>query len=38
VTAKYTIVREKRLADSGLYGMEKAVFILQAQKLKMVKP
>ncbi len=38
VTAKYTIVREKRLADSGLYGMEKALFILQAQKLKMVKP
>lgn len=26
ITAKYTIVREQRLADLGLYGMEKAVY------------
>jgi hypothetical protein len=34
VTAKYTIVREQRLADSGLYGMEKAVFDTSGTKIK----
>lgn len=34
ITAKYTIVREQRLADSGLYGMEKAIFDNSGTKIK----